>query len=427
MSYARISKKTKEHTKKRLVLARKTLNSLPKLKKLLNNFNDLEEEVTIENPFFWHAHAVSSPHLFDEIARKKYLKEFIEVEKSLEPKKIDNHMKKRATGNFSDDARSLYFELIALGNLIIKNQEENIIKNPKIGGKCPEWCISKEGKKYFLEQTSIFEGKTELKMKKILQDVCEFIYGHLNERTYLSITTNPMDFIIDKKERFDVDKTVRLFKRLITSLNLNSIFNLHNIPPLPQIWDFSELNGVSKTKLADDLPLLKYFGESGNYLHDQVKNPIFNKLLNANVEELSKLPIISFFSLPHNGKVVQIQVEHFFPSTAATNERDAWFRSIKRKIIFKAKKGQLPSGERNILLINARLWSLRDYHDPNDPDNPIFLNQLNSLISEIRSEEIFIDDFSAIVFYNGGLSKKFIFLNESASKPISIEEINSII
>jgi len=422
MSFATYSgeKDRKEFNTRCMTNARKGLQKYPLISKLVKNFNNFETVSEIENPFFWSC--VKSQDTNSMFSNPEYYRNTLSrIEEILKIVGIDKEKTKRATSLNEANSYSLYLEILLFDELSKKIGLKNIECNPLINGKRPEYKIKFLNKEFCIEQTSLISGDTENKLKKLFRDVAEEIYLNLKPNTRLSIRINSFNLSWDEKTGLNLDASRKIVLDSIKKLDLYPFFNTHT--PIEHLeWDLRSLANVGTEKLEDSKEVLKYFEGMGKYLVENLDKEPSKSFLKNSVKDIKSSPILRFFSIHGKYTLIDLQTELIFPSQLAETEKKAWLNALYRKIDYKIKEDQFSDTMPNLLFIKADTWCLRDYYKNGDPDQEIVIGFLVSLLESIKNDKI-----SAVVLYNGEISKSLIVINPYANNKISEDEIKAFI
>ncbi len=422
MSFATYSgeKDRKEYNDRCISDARKALDKYPLISKLVNNFKEFESASEIDNPFFWSC--VCSQDTKSIFSNPEYYHNILtNIEEILKVIGIDKEKVKRAASLDEAHSYSLYSEILLFDELSRRVGSKNIDYNPVINGKKPEYKIKSSDKEFCIEQTSVVTGDTENKLKKLFREVAKEIYPSLKPNTRLSIRVNSFNLSWDEETGLNIDASKKIILDSINKLNLYPFFNTYT-PAERLEWDLISLANIGTENLENSQDVLKYFEGMGKYLVENADKEPAKSFLKNKISDVKSSPILRFFSLPAKYTLIDLQTELIFPSRLAETERKAWLNALHRKIKYKIKEDQFSNTLPNILFIRADTWCLRDYYKDGDPDREIVRGFLVNLVESLKNNKI-----SAIVLYNGDISKRLITINSYANNKISEGEVKAFL
>ncbi|MCD6477197.1 MAG: hypothetical protein J7K26_03520 [Candidatus Aenigmarchaeota archaeon] len=421
------------YLKNRLRLAKEKIKEFEILNKIVDNFNQIEAKVWIDNPLVFVA-ADAQYDLFYKAPNLMSLNYLKKIEEGLSlidifnmPKKRRNYLISRLRADKSEQVLSALSEVEIISYFIKKFGKENVIIEPNLeSGKKPEIKLNFDRQEIYVEQTNIDIGIVERKLKEIFTKASEKIWHLIDDDIIIKFDIDTSKLVWDDEGYLNVASSVEKIINSLEKLNLHIFFRIEKT--LFRLKSLTRLDSPEKY-IIDKKDILQHYNEIGKILSENIdKEPFKSFCEKTKIRDIIDCPIVSFYSIPAQHKLVEIGSYDVFPSESALAQKRGFVNRIIKKIKQKINDFQREIDRPNILFIKARHWTMHGYST--DKDASIADIEFKPIASII--EEFFklnkIRDLTAIILYENEPSVVRIMINPHAKNGsiLSLEEIEQL-
>jgi hypothetical protein len=401
----------REYLKGRIRDARAALSKLPTLQTLVDDFKPLENAKRIHNVVFWKcawASGIGGQPDILSLAELNELEDFLRELNVLNwPSAKKNAIATKLQSNTLNDGLAGYTEMTIAGNLAKKLGGTQIEYEPALSsGGFGDIRLEYSSQPIYVEVTALNTRETERKFTEIFDQVAEYVWSQINQDicVHIDIDTGVLP---SSSEGIDVDVSVKMIANFLKATNLISIFangfSVHGIKHLAQL-------DPNRT-LYDQKEMLQHYSTK---LYENIEaEPIHSFAKTVTAREFINCPVVSFWCVLGEQRVVEIADQKISPSAVSSLERKAFLRHVVRKL--KEELNQMQRGEINIIVLKASNWSVLGY-EKGKVEADFTYDALRSMIEKFMQDAA-IPDLSAVVVYEEKFASAQIVMNPASSDP----------
>jgi hypothetical protein len=391
--------------------AKATLDKLPILKTLTDEFNSLLTSRRIDNVIFWKcAWAESGINRQPDIGALAEVTKIEEWLRQLDvlqwPRAKKDAIVAKIQSNTIEMSLAGYTEITVAGRLADKFGVSSIEYEPALSqGRFGDVKLDLDGRLIYFEITALNARETERKFSEIFTQLAEYIWARVNRGLCIHIEIDTGVLPVSEGA-IDVAASVGLITDFITASNLVSIFvdgfSLHGLKY------FSQLDAAQS--LYDQKLMLQHYSTE---LFEKIETEPFRSFATSvTPRAFVNCPVVYFWCVPGKNGVVEVAEQEIFPSAVASLEHQAFLRHVVRKL--KEELNQLESGEVNIIVLRASNWSLSGFERGKIEEEFVY-GALQSTIQKFMRDSV-VQDLSAVVVYEDEFAKAQIVVNPNVSE-----------
>ena len=287
-----------------------------------------------------------------------------------------NSFQRRIISNDDSKSESVFLEITTAYRLAQKIGKNNITYEPRISnGRKPDIQACVNGKKIFLELTSIDESKAERKIQAVAEYAAKYMYEKIKNKNPSRVHLGMDSTELKKNGRhIDEGKSRKYIHDWIGRLEFDKLVGAKGTIPLNNLKNYPGIRRFLQQKLSDchlyhvenpeeyDEQKIIHNWASSKFVLDVVSSPFTF----VGFESSHSSCVLVFTDSLHTTNDVLSNLE---PTTAikiANLEEQSFLDQIKRKICGKIKKRQYSEGAPIVFLIKGRLWSSLYETNPDD-------------------------------------------------------------
>ncbi|EMA31888.1 hypothetical protein [Halobiforma nitratireducens] len=214
----------------------------------------------------------------------------------------------------------------------------------------------------YVEVKRLGTADIELSLEALFEAVAEELIEEIPDDTMLHITVDTGRLVWDAsqeealQQQASKNKIVDQFDAANLALFLDhyKAVSLRDIQDLDQDWTIQYL---IDNRL---LHVINQYTDLGVQIKQHQNDPAFSPVRNASITDFHG-PIISAFTGPCQGKLVEVHAENFYPSTPAAEQQRIFLNRVETNVEDKIQKDQREPGEPNLLVVSATHWLARGY------------------------------------------------------------------
>ena len=334
-----------------------------------------------------------------------------------------NSFQRRITNNDSFVSESVFLEITTAYGLGQKIGKDNITYEPHIPDeKRPDILVCVNGRKIFLELTSIGESKAEEKIQAVADDAAEYMYGEIENkspiRMYLYMDSTELK---QDGRHIDEEKSKRHIREWIDRLEFDKLVGAKGAIPLNELKNYPGIERFLQQRLSECYLLYAYNPEK--YTEQTI---IHNWASGRSVSDVVSSPFtsISFENYCYSSIEVHVSSLHTtdnelstlepIPAIRTANlEEQSFLDQIKRKIHSKIEERQYLEGLPVVFLIKAKAW-FNMYDTDHDDFSKIKIKVEKSLecYPHISGVLMYPSNYTNGRFIHNPIAKKQIRLSE---------------
>jgi hypothetical protein len=411
----------------RLNQARSNLKQYPILRKYSNNFSFIPAIPyrKIRNIFFW----LASDRFDRSIALLSNFEDCLEqLNVNAWSKTKRNQLKAKITANREEANWGILTEVQVTAYLMEKFGKTRVKYAPTLPNRkeCDASALVNR-RNVFFEVTAVDVGLVEHILMEIFDRAGSAIYQKMQANTYLKLEIDTSR-LAKTGQDFDVQKCIQQLADSYDELKIGS---------------FQAVEGT----LVVDLNDLRRLWEKDVKLADQIDNvqqlepELVSSLQRGELSDFSQLtprafdntPIASIWKINTRSsfKAVEISGQGVYPSTASLNEQSSFFKRLCRAVKSKVTKGQLRTGEPNILAVRASNWTSTGYERTGLFESDIAELEFEGIRPHLERclNDLKPKDLSAIMLFENSFANAQVIFNKHAngSSVLTSGEVNLLI
>jgi len=221
----------------------------------------------------------------------------------------------------------------------------------------------------YIEVTRLGTADIEISIEELFESVAKELIDEIPDDTLLhvNVDTSRLAWDPNQQEALQRSESKKRVLDQFHAANLGLLLEYHDAVSLRDIQDLG--HDWTIQDLIDDgmLHIINQYTNLGEKIKQHEGNPKFGPVRNTSIDDFHG-PIISAFTRPCNGKLVEVHSENVYPSQAATEQKRVFLNRVETNVESKIQRNQREPGEPNLLFISATNWLARGYsHDEARP------------------------------------------------------------